>query len=404
MRAAPLLVARAASLSLGFLFLLFSWLDPGVLAKELKFVTLVFRHGDRSPIDTFPTDPIKESSWPQGFGQLTQLGMKQHYELGEYIRKRYRTFLNESYKHEQVYVRSTDVDRTLMSAMTNLAALFPPEGVSIWNPNLLWQPIPVHTVPISEDQLLYLPFRNCPRFQELGSETLTSEEFQKRLHPYKDFIATLGKLSGFHGKDLFGIWSKIYDPLYCESVHNFTLPSWATEEAMTKLRELSELSLLSLYGIHKQKEKSRLQGGVLVSEILNHMKRATQRPSYKKLIMYSAHDTTVSGLQVALDVYNGLLPPYAACHLMELYFEKGSKGHLCCCLLPDICCPNGTAVYPHSPWNLLAERLLWEHLNRQLDKPHQPPVTQHLSVVPHLKDRLLPCGHCRPHTLPFESA
>uniref|UniRef100_A0A2I3M935 acid phosphatase n=1 Tax=Papio anubis TaxID=9555 RepID=A0A2I3M935_PAPAN len=290
MRAAPVLVARAASLSLGFLFLLFFWLDRGVLAKELKFVTLVFRHGDRSPIDTFPTDPIKESSWPQGFGQLTQLGMEQHYELGEYIRKRYRTFLNESYKHEQVYIRSTDVDRTLMSAMTNLAALFPPEGVSIWNPNLLWQPIPVHTVPLSEDQ---------------------------------DFIATLGKLSGFHDKDLFGIWSKIYDPLYCESVHNFTLPSWATEDAMTKLRELSELSLLSLYGIHKQKEKSRLQGGVLVNEILNHMKRATQMPSYKKLIMYSTHDTTVSGLQVALDVFNGLLPPYAACHLMELYFEKG---------------------------------------------------------------------------------
>ena len=34
-------------------------------------------------------------------------------------------------------------------------------------------------------QLLYLPFRNCPRFQELQSETLISEEFQKRLHPYK---------------------------------------------------------------------------------------------------------------------------------------------------------------------------------------------------------------------------
>ncbi|XP_011511249.1 prostatic acid phosphatase isoform X2 [Homo sapiens] len=290
MRAAPLLLARAASLSLGFLFLLFFWLDRSVLAKELKFVTLVFRHGDRSPIDTFPTDPIKESSWPQGFGQLTQLGMEQHYELGEYIRKRYRKFLNESYKHEQVYIRSTDVDRTLMSAMTNLAALFPPEGVSIWNPILLWQPIPVHTVPLSEDQ---------------------------------DFIATLGKLSGLHGQDLFGIWSKVYDPLYCESVHNFTLPSWATEDTMTKLRELSELSLLSLYGIHKQKEKSRLQGGVLVNEILNHMKRATQIPSYKKLIMYSAHDTTVSGLQMALDVYNGLLPPYASCHLTELYFEKG---------------------------------------------------------------------------------
>uniref|UniRef100_A0A3Q2LHJ5 acid phosphatase n=1 Tax=Equus caballus TaxID=9796 RepID=A0A3Q2LHJ5_HORSE len=320
MRAAPLLGASAARLPLSLFLLLSFRLDRGVGAKELKFV---FRHGDRSPIETFPNDPIKESSWPQGFGQLTQLGMEQHYELGEYIRKRYGKFLNETYKREQVYIRSTDVDRTLMSSMTNLAALFPPEGVSIWNPGLPWQPIPVHTVPLSEDRLLYLPFRDCPRFQELESETLNSEEFQKRLHPYKDFIETLPKLSGYHGQDLFGIWSKVYDPLFCESVHNFTLPSWATEDVMTKLRELSELSLLSLYGIHKQEEKSRLQGGVLVGEILNHMKSATQPSNHRKLVMYSAHDTTVSGLQMALNVYNGILPPYAACHLMELYSEAG---------------------------------------------------------------------------------
>ena len=43
-----------------------------------------------------------------------------------------------------------------MSAMTNLAALFPPEGISVWNPNLPWQPIPVHTVPVSEDQVSVL--------------------------------------------------------------------------------------------------------------------------------------------------------------------------------------------------------------------------------------------------------
>ena len=27
----------------------------------------VFRHGDRTPITTFPTDPVKPSDWPNGY-------------------------------------------------------------------------------------------------------------------------------------------------------------------------------------------------------------------------------------------------------------------------------------------------------------------------------------------------
>lgn len=53
----------------------------------------------------------------------------------------------------QIFTRSTDYDRTLMSAEANLAGLYPPEGQQMFNPNISWQPIPVHTVPESEERV-----------------------------------------------------------------------------------------------------------------------------------------------------------------------------------------------------------------------------------------------------------
>ena len=53
----------------------------------------------------------------------------------------------------QIYIRSTDVDRTLMSASSNLAGLYPPDKWEEWNPQLEWQPLPVHTVPVPADHV-----------------------------------------------------------------------------------------------------------------------------------------------------------------------------------------------------------------------------------------------------------
>lgn len=40
-----------------------------------------------------------------------------------------------------------------MSAEANLAGLYPPEGQEMFNPNISWQPIPVHTVPESDERV-----------------------------------------------------------------------------------------------------------------------------------------------------------------------------------------------------------------------------------------------------------
>ena len=98
-------------------------LSTGILTG-LKQVHLLFRHGARTPCDLYPTDPYRDPSrWPIGFGQLTSEGKRMHFELGQWLRKRYHGFLSDNYSEEEIFVRSTDVDRTLMSALSNLAGL-----------------------------------------------------------------------------------------------------------------------------------------------------------------------------------------------------------------------------------------------------------------------------------------
>uniref|UniRef100_A0A8B9P3K6 acid phosphatase n=1 Tax=Apteryx owenii TaxID=8824 RepID=A0A8B9P3K6_APTOW len=101
------------------------------------------------------TDPSRLYSLlgQQGYGQLTKVCLLPWYELGQYTRRRYSHFLSIAYKQCEIYIQSTDCDQTLMSAQASLAGLYPLTQSQIWNPKILWQPIPVHTVPLSHDNV-----------------------------------------------------------------------------------------------------------------------------------------------------------------------------------------------------------------------------------------------------------
>uniref|UniRef100_A0A3B3XCL5 Lysosomal acid phosphatase n=1 Tax=Poecilia mexicana TaxID=48701 RepID=A0A3B3XCL5_9TELE len=263
----------------------------GLCKLVLKNMVL-FRHGDRSPVKAFPTDPHQESAWPQGFGQLSQVGMRQQYELGQYLRMRYKDFLNESYIRHEILVRSTDVDRTLMSAEANLAGLYPPKGQQIFQPSLKWQPIPVHTVPQNEEKLLSFPLGDCPRYEQLMNETENTAEFINVTTKYRDFIEMVKNKTGLKAANVESVWS-VYDTLFCESRHNMSAPDWVTPDVMEKLRFLKDF-------------------GFQVEVALF-------------FLVASQHDTTVVALQASLNVFNGKQAPYASCHIIELYRENNGS-------------------------------------------------------------------------------
>nr|XP_042904493.1 lysosomal acid phosphatase-like isoform X2 [Parasteatoda tepidariorum] len=52
----------------------------------------IYRHGDRAPKRTYPTDPNPLGVWTLGLGALTQNGRRQHYHLGRRFREIYKDF------------------------------------------------------------------------------------------------------------------------------------------------------------------------------------------------------------------------------------------------------------------------------------------------------------------------
>uniref|UniRef100_A0A9J7XE11 Lysosomal acid phosphatase n=1 Tax=Cyprinus carpio carpio TaxID=630221 RepID=A0A9J7XE11_CYPCA len=265
--------------------------------------------------------PYKESDWPQGFGQLSQEGMKQHFELGQFLKKRYTGFLSEDYDRHEIFIRSTDVDRTLMSAEANLAGMFPPNGSEEFNPDLKWQPIPVHTVPVDKEKLLSFPLEDCPRYTQLMNETEKTDIFLNMTETYK--VKMVRNKTGLEKANIETIWS-FYDTLFCEAKHGMRPPDWVTPSVMETLKMLKNFGFQILFGIYKRKEKCRLQGGLLLDQIIKNLSNAAAPDSKQevKMMVYSAHDTTVVALQEALNVFNGLQPPYASCHLIELHQEE----------------------------------------------------------------------------------
>ncbi|KRZ03297.1 Lysosomal acid phosphatase [Trichinella zimbabwensis] len=280
---------------------------------ELIFTQVLYRHGERTPLSTYPNDPYKEDAWPNGFKQLTVEGCHQQYELGNFLRRKYSKLLSKSYKSYEIYVRSTNTSRTLASAACNLAGLY-----SSIQPEI----IPIHTVAEEEDFLLKtgLP---CPGYDSAYKKD-SRKVFSKIDKANKDFFKFVAKMSGIRDASTKSI-GRLVGALEREIKNNFIMPEWVFtvwwDSTVGKYRTVYDM----LYEFNSVRQltkfNSKKKARFLVGTLMRNMKSKVNnyRKESKKMNMYSAHDGTVMSLMYALGIANDINPPVASCIMFDLY-------------------------------------------------------------------------------------
>lgn len=288
------------------------------LADNLVFAIDVIRHGDRTPIENIPT---VQHEWPEGLGQLTPRGMKQEYALGQHLRNVYvdkYSLLPSKYTAGTMYVRSSDFDRTLMSAQSLLFGLYPlgtgpslPQG---------FQPIPVHTIPQNQDVLLITDNSSKASEPLLVNYIRHNKEWQQKDAALKPHYAAWARALGIDINGLRQLTS-VSDLLYIDQLYHVPAPQGLSQAEVDTIIETGRWASATLY---KSQQIGKIMGGHLLNEINARFQEAAKHPSSLKYVLYSAHDSTLMAQMSAMRVPLNEVPHYAS-HLSFMLFKTSDN-------------------------------------------------------------------------------
>ncbi|KAF5274603.1 hypothetical protein FQA39_LY07215 [Lamprigera yunnana] len=281
-------------------------------SKSLRLVEVLFRHGDRTPTETYTNDPYR--SWPEGWGSLTKVGKRQMFTLGELLRNTYKDYLAEYYKNDGLVVRSSYAHRCIMSAQCLLAGLYPPVKEQIWNPSLLWQPIPVTYVPRNEDNVIVMK-KPCPVYETQLKAAYESQRIKDIDIQNKELYEYLTFATGDEVNDINEV-EFLYNTLEIEMINNLTLPNWTKNVSFDALREIAKLNLAIFTD---NKIMKRLSSGNFLKTVLSYMTQKIEQTSKEELILFSGHDITIVSVLRTLGFDHLLKPDYGAYLIFELH-------------------------------------------------------------------------------------
>ena len=327
-------------------------------ADELKFVVEVFRHGHRAPEKEL--NFFDSVSWPKGFGELTAMGQRMHYLLGQLLREKYiveQNLLDENYNQKQIYIRSTDYTRTIMSAQSQLLGIYGAGNVTKLTEKQIEMSKPFMDLTIDEQIITELkssavPFDivnfpihafgreyddvilydSCPLYGQITELSKTSTDYKDVIIRNQEFFKQLAQILEFDYKILNQGANAYYlaDSLISADF-DCRRPEGITDQMMQNIKEIifqfdSAIYLpqqypimknLTMYGFAREMNKYFNQS------VQNDM---TDRNNLR-FVFYSTHDTTLQTFLAGLEHPATNIIPYSSNLIFELYKREDSKEH-----------------------------------------------------------------------------
>ena len=356
--------------------------------NRLVFLYTHFRHGARAPmaINNNFTDLVREK-WDNP-GELTGIGQRMHYLLGLRNRIRYiknETFLSEKFDPHEILIFSSNLNRTINSASSQLQGFFPQSSNSGEVLNEKQERIAIPEVDVNCDEInneiknlqgSALPYKmtiapvrmvndndkkmNVYDLRECTEERDQIKKENRETIPYLiNFTREYNEKYGETLNKFFGT-NKTFTLLDIDDFCDAFLSSYTDQRELTEFKKETELDLNEtydycyeyfrvtyLYHFHgdEQKTLAHVDSSKLMSELIYFMKRRLDADiteededanfkdySIPKMLMISGHDSTTSADEIFLLNALGLnitekyiFPRYAAQLALEVRTKDDSK-------------------------------------------------------------------------------
>jgi len=254
-----------------------------------------FRHGNRNPGEFLKDDPNKGKWGLEGEVQLTNIGKKEAYTYGTFLRQRYDHLISKEYFPTQVKAQSSSAERCQMTTQSVLAGLFPPTGFNVWDPAIKWQPT---AVAINDPLLRMYSVPNCPNSDAAWKpiNDVATPDAKNLFGPNKDVIEYVANVTG--GKPTLSHMADVFDNLEAMHLRHLKLPEWVSKNKFNRdiYKDVEKFKEANLILCGKWEPCRKMMAGYWLQDIVDNIQKFQQGKNETKLYVYGTHNEIVTSL------------------------------------------------------------------------------------------------------------